>query len=101
MVKRLLDKLITSDINFKTQCSSSHSFLRLKIKLKKGNSYNGGKNVNPKVTFGKYLNPDSWDDLLNKDDSIIIDTRNSYESEVGTFKNSLKTDTLKVNFQNG
>ncbi len=93
MVKRLLDKLITSDINFKTQCSSSHSFLRLKVKLKKEIVTMGEKNVYPKVTSGKYLNPDSWDDLLNKDDSIIIDTRNSYESEVGTFKNSLKTDT--------
>ena len=30
---------------------------------------------------------------FNKDDSIIIDTRNFYESEVGTFKNSLKTMT--------
>ncbi len=93
MIKRLLCKLITSDINFKTQCSSSHSFLRLKIKLKKEIVTMGGKNVNPRVTFGKYLNPDSWDELLNKDDSIIIDTRNSYESEVGTFKNSLKTET--------
>ena len=52
-----------------------------------------GEKCKSKSYFGKYLNPDSWDELLNKDDSIIIDTRNSYESEVGTFKNSLKTET--------
>ncbi len=92
-IAKLLDKTINSKIKFKTQNSDNHSFLRLKIKLKKEIVTMGKENIDPHKKTGSYLNPDSWDNLIQMKDSIIIDTRNSYESSVGTFKNSLKTET--------
>ena len=89
----LLDKTISTNVKYKTQNTDHHSFLRLKFKLKKEIVTMGEENIDPKKKSGKYLNPDSWDNLINMKDSLIIDTRNSYESEVGTFKNSLKTRT--------
>ena len=65
-------------------------FHRLRIKIKdeiislgKPNSSNPNKNV------GEYLQPREWNTLLEKEDVILIDTRNYYETSIGTFKNSI------------
>ena len=42
---------------------------------------------------GAFLDPDSWDKLISDPNSVIIDTRNKYESDIGTFKSSVKTKT--------
>ena len=62
--------------------------MRIKIKdeiisLGKPNSSNPNKNV------GEYLQPREWNTLLEKEDVILIDTRNYYETSIGTFKNSI------------
>ncbi len=91
--KSILRVLIAPDLKFKTQDNESHSFLRLKIKLKKEIVTMGKEKIDPNLKTGKYLDPDSWEKFIKNKDSIILDTRNSYESEVGTFKSSLKTQT--------
>ena len=42
---------------------------------------------------GQHLDAAAWDDLINKDDVVLIDTRNSYEVAYGTFKNAVNPDT--------
>ena len=34
-----------------------------------------------------------WDEFTKKDDVVVIDTRNKYEIEIGTFKGSINPDT--------
>ena len=38
---------------------------------------------------GEYLTSDEWDAKIEKGDAIIIDTRNNYEFEMGTFKKAI------------
>ena len=92
-IKHLIKKLISKDIKFKNQNNNCHSFLRLKIKEKKEIVTLGKKNIDPEKISGEYINSKSWDKFIVEKDSVIIDTRNIYESEIGTFKNSLKTQT--------
>ena len=76
--------------DFKYLNSLKKPFHRLRIKIKdeiislgKPNSSNPNKNV------GEYLQPREWNTLLEKEDVILIDTRNYYETSIGTFKNSI------------
>jgi UPF0176 protein len=41
------------------------------------------------VTSGKHLNHSEWNSLILDPDTIVIDVRNDYETEIGSFKNSL------------
>ncbi len=92
-VCKIIENLIATTIQFKHQPNNNHSFLRLKIKLKEEIVTLGQKNINPQKNSGKYLDPQSWEKLIKNQDAIIIDTRNKYESNVGSFKSSVETKT--------
>ena len=92
-VCKIIENLIATTIKFKHQTNNNHSFLRLKIKLKEEIVTLGQKNINPQKNSGKYLDPQSWEKLIKNQDAIIIDTRNKYESNVGSFKSSVETKT--------
>ncbi len=42
---------------------------------------------------GEHLNAEQWNELIEDPNTIIIDTRNSFEYKMGTFKNSINPDT--------
>ncbi|CAM9358336.1 unnamed protein product, partial [Sphacelaria rigidula] len=42
---------------------------------------------------GKGLSPEEWHSMLDEEGATVIDCRNSYESEVGTFENAVPLDT--------
>ncbi len=90
---KIIEDLLSIKLKFKFQKSFNHSFLRLKIKLKNEIVTIGLKNINPQKNTGKYLDPESWEELIKSKDSIIIDTRNDYESDVGSFKSSVESKT--------
>ena len=76
--------------DFKSLNSSKKPFHRLRIKIKDEIiSLGRPKSSNPNKNVGKYLQPYEWNDFLEKEDVILIDTRNYYETSIGTFKNSI------------
>ena len=40
----------------------------------------------------KHLTPEEWHRRIQNSDAVIIDTRNAYESSIGTFRNALTPD---------
>jgi len=42
---------------------------------------------------GKYVEPSKWNDILLDPDVLVIDTRNKYEVELGSFKNAVNPET--------
>ena len=90
---KIIESLIRTKLKFKLQETDCHTFLRLKIKLKKEIVTMGKKNIDPKNNSGERLDPESWEKLIEMKDSIIIDTRNEYESDVGSFSSSIETKT--------
>merc|ERR1719223_362665 len=52
------------------------------------------KVVDPTKTVGTYIKAGKeWDDLLMDPDVVVVDTRNKYEVEVGTFENAVSPNT--------
>jgi UPF0176 protein len=68
-------------------------FYRTCVKLKKEIVTMGIEGIDPKKTVGTYVKPDQWNDLISDPDVTLVDTRNEYEIEIGTFKNAVNPNT--------
>lgn len=81
------------DLDLKESFSKKSPFLRLKIKIKDEIVTMGKKNINPSTQAGEYINHKRWNALIEDKNTLLIDTRNSYEYAIGTFKNSINPKT--------
>lgn len=68
-------------------------FRRLKIRLKKEIVTMGQPGIDPLLKVGRYVKPQDWNQLISDPDTIVIDTRNDYEVEIGSFKGALNPQT--------
>ena len=69
------------------------SFLKLKIKVRDKILADGLNDKTFDVTKkGVHLNAEEFNNLMNDKNSILIDMRNHYESEIGHFKNAICPD---------
>ena len=49
--------------------------------------------ANPNITKGQYLNSTQWDAAMKDPNVLVIDTRNSYEIDIGTFESAVDPQT--------
>jgi len=89
----LKKKNLLNESNFKISFSSIEPFPRLKIKIKDEIVSIGNKLADPLIEVGEYVEPIEWNKLINKKDILVIDTRNTYECAIGSFKNSIQPQT--------
>jgi UPF0176 protein len=64
-------------------------FGRLKIRLKKEIVTLGDESCDPTKQVGIYVEPSEWNALIAADDTLVIDTRNAFEVEMGTFEGAI------------
>lgn len=72
----------------RTTCSKM-PFKRLKVRLKKEIVPLGLDNVDATTKTGVNLSPEAWREFIKRDDVVLIDNRNSFEYEIGHFKNAI------------
>ncbi|MEC7431681.1 MAG: rhodanese-related sulfurtransferase, partial [Pseudomonadota bacterium] len=84
-------------IDYKESFVDIQPFKRTKVKLKKEIVTMGVDGIDPKRIVGTYVEPQQWNDLISDPDVVLVDTRNQYEVEIGTFKNAVNpaTDTFR------
>ncbi|MCG9746299.1 rhodanese-related sulfurtransferase [Shewanella sp. Isolate8] len=72
-------------------------FYRTKVKLKKEIVTMGVEGIDPRKVVGTYVKPKDWNKLISDPEVLLIDTRNDYEVNIGTFKNAVdpKTATFR------
>ena len=80
---------IFSQLEHKESWATKNPFYRMKVRLKKEIVALGVAGVSPTVKVGKYVKPEDWNNLISDPNTIIIDTRNNYEVDIGTFKNAI------------
>lgn len=78
-----------SDLEHKESYAHEQPFYRLKVRLKREIVTMGLPEVNPAECVGTYVEPEAWDELIGDPDVLLIDTRNDYEVEIGTFKGAV------------
>lgn len=80
-------------LEHKESLHQEHPFLRTKVKLKKEIVTMGVEDIDPTRVVGTYLSPEQWNQVISDPETLVIDTRNDYEYEVGTFKGALNPNT--------
>jgi UPF0176 protein len=78
-----------ADLEHKESWTSKAPFHRMKVRLKKEIVTLGVEGISPTKRVGRYVKPEDWNELISAPDVVVIDTRNDYEVEIGTFKGAL------------
>ena len=80
-------------IDVKESLSDENPFYRTKVKLKKEIVTMGVEDIDPNHIVGTYVEPSEWNELISSPDVVLLDTRNKYEVEIGTFENAINPET--------
>ena len=88
-----INKFGFDKINLKYSYSNFLPFFRLKVKLKKEIVTLRTKLADPENVTGKKINPDDWNKLISDKNTILIDVRNDFEFNIGSFKGSKNPNT--------
>ena len=96
-IEKVLDHLRglpgCSDLEWKRSEAVEMPFRRMKVRLKAEIVTMGEPNTNPRARVGTYVDPENWNDLISRDDVAVIDTRNTYETMIGSFEGALDPQT--------
>src|ERR1700752_498780 len=76
-------------LELKFSTAEEMPFGRLKIRLKKEIFTLGDAAADPTKQVGIYVEPAEWNALIASPDTLVIDTRNAFEVEFGTFDGAL------------
>ena len=82
-----------TDLETKEASIKHLPFKRTKVRLKKEIVTLGIPDINPLENVGIYVDYDDWNDLISEPDILVIDTRNNYEVEIGSFKGAINPKT--------
>lgn len=77
----------------KESVAEAQPFQRWKVKVKPEILTFGEPAADPNVCAGTYVKPQDWNDLIARDDVLLIDTRNDYEVAIGTFRGAVDPRT--------
>jgi UPF0176 protein len=85
------------ELSHKESYTDEMPFIRSKVKLKKEIVTMGVEGIDPKAVVGTYVKPEDWNALVEDPEVLLVDTRNDYEIQIGTFKNAInpKTETFR------
>jgi UPF0176 protein len=82
-----------ADISFKESFDDEMPFYRTKVKLKKEIVTMGVEGIDPRHVVGTYVKLKDWNALISDSDVVLVDTRNDYEIEIGTFEGAVNPNT--------
>ncbi len=80
-------------LRWKESVADEMPFHRSKVKLKKEIVTMGVLDIDPNNIVGSYVKPQDWNELISDPAVTLIDTRNEYEVQVGTFKHAINPHT--------
>ena len=82
-----------ADLEYKESYSDEVPFHRTKVKIKKEIVTMGQPNIKPSDRSGIRVEPEQWNEIISDPEVLLIDTRNEYEYQIGTFKDAVSPET--------
>ena len=80
-------------LDWKTSHAETMPFLRMKVRLKAEIVTMGEPDIDPLSIVGAYVEPADWNALISDPEVLLIDTRNVYETRIGTFRGAIDPST--------
>ena len=82
-----------ADIEHKESCTDEMPFDRMKVRLKKEIVTLGIPGIDPNQKAGIHVSAAEWNALISDPEVVLIDTRNAYEYDIGTFRGAVNPST--------
>jgi UPF0176 protein len=96
-IARVLDHIRAlpgcADLDVKFSAAPMMPFGRMKVRVKREIVTMGEPAIDPAASAGTYVVPHDWNALIADPDTIVIDTRNTYEVAIGTFAGAINPET--------
>ena len=80
-------------LEVKESSVDDNPFYRTKVKLKKEIVTMGVQDIDPNEIVGTFVDAEDWNELISRPDVLLLDTRNKYEVEIGTFDGAVNPET--------
>ena len=80
-------------LEIKYSGAAAMPFYRMKVRLKREIVTMGQPDIDPLTGAGHYVEAAQWNALIDAPDVVVIDTRNEYEVEIGSFAGALDPKT--------
>ena len=80
---------LLAHLQHKESCSDKPPFHRMKVRLKKEIVTMNVPGISPTLMAGTYVKPADWNALIADPDVVVVDTRNDYEVEIGSFTHAI------------
>jgi UPF0176 protein len=87
------NRLDALELKFSTACEMP--FGRLKVRLKKEIVTLDAPEADPARQVGAYVDASDWNRIIDEPGTVVIDTRNAFEVEMGTFEGALNPGTAR------
>lgn len=84
----ILEETFETKLSYKTSYHSEKPFLKAKVRIKK-EIVTLRQKVEIEQGIGTHAKPAEWNKILMDENTIILDTRNDYEVEIGTFRGAI------------
>ena len=81
------------DLVTKDATTHAHPFKRLKVKIKREILSFDHPEADPNVQAGTCVAPADWNALISDPEVLVVDTRNAYETAIGTFAGAVDPKT--------
>ena len=80
-------------LDWKESTAAAQPFRRLKVRLKAEIVSLGAPGTDPNARVGTYIAPADWNAVVDDPDTVVIDTRNDYETAIGSFQGAINPAT--------
>ena len=87
------DRLDNLELKFSS--AATMPFQRLKVRLKKEIVTLGDAATDPTAQVGTYVDAGEWNALIGDADTLVLDTRNGFEVEMGTFEGAVNPNIAR------
>ena len=82
-----------SQMPYRISTTPRKTFYRIRVVVRKEIVTLGDASINPNDMVGTYVEPKNWNKIIQDPDTVVIDTRNDYEVELGTFEGATNPNT--------
>ncbi|MBX7173219.1 MAG: hypothetical protein K1X72_19780 [Pyrinomonadaceae bacterium] len=84
----ILEEVFETNLKFKSSYHSQQPFLKAKVRIKK-EIVMLRQPVEIELGAGTHTKSEDWNSIISDKETIVLDTRNDYEFEIGTFKGAI------------
>ena len=91
---KIIENVFETKLSYKSSFHAERPFAKVKVRIK-NEIVSLRKKVEIEKGIGTHTKPSEWNKIISDKHTIILDTRNDYEVEIGTFKGAINPNIEK------